>query len=399
MHLRTLELDEFRLYRRLSLAIPAGGLRITGENASGKSTLVEAIGLLATLRSARSGSDRELIHWRSGQEYGVAPYARAVGVVDIGGRDARIEVGLQVDAAMTGPLRKSVKLNGQAVRAIDAVGELKAVLFAPDDVTLLSGSPAGRRRYLDLFISQIDRRYVRSLARYSRVLEQRNSLLKTLARESRNAPVGSASTQLAFWNDELIVYGSYIVARRSLSCAGLATLVRARFSEFSQSADLRLKYRASGDLEMLNESGTEIDVERVRDHVQRRFEQRLDEARADELRRGVSLIGPHRDDFDVQIDGVAIGTYGSRGQQRLAVVAMKLAEAEQMSREAGEAPLILLDDVLSELDMVHRERLLATVSAAGSQLVITSTDAHLLEHPALLGLPIVTVHGGTVIGA
>ena len=390
MHLHRLELEEFRLYRHLSLELPASGVRAIGHNASGKSTLVEAIALLATMRSPRSSSDRELINWQSGIDYGVSPYARTVGNLHCLAGETQVEIGLQTDGVGEGPLKKSVKVNGRSVRALDAVGELKVVLFAPEDVALVSGSPSGRRRYLDLFISQIDNRYVRSLSRYNRIVEQRNSLLKSLAKEGRQVSAGSISTQLAFWNDELIVYGSYIVARRLMICSGLTGLVRSRFNEFSEGGELSLGYRASIGIDVAGD----LAIDSVVSLVHREFESRLDEIRGDELRRGVSLIGPHRDDFELLLNGVAVGTYGSRGQQRLAVVALKLAEADLMAKEAGEHPIILLDYVLSELDGSHRDRLLSAVSAAGAQLILTSTDRHLLEHPLLELLPVVQITPG-----
>jgi DNA replication and repair protein RecF len=396
MHLCQVELEEFRLYRRLSLPLESTGLRIVGENATGKSTLVEAIALLATMRSPRSGSDRELIHWQSGKELGFPPYARASGRVQSLDGETEIEIGLQVDPANDGPLKKSVKINGRAVRALDAVGRLKVVLFSPEDVALITGPPSGRRRYLDLFISQIDPRYLRSLARYNRILEQRNSLLKALMREGRQAGSSAVSTQLAFWNDEMVAYGAYIVARRRVITSSLAELVRDRFTNFSSGGNLSLEYRATvgGDIPEASIAGA--DLETTRDRMQRSFEQRLSEVRSDELRRGVSLAGPHRDDFGILLNGMEVGTYGSRGQQRLAVVALKLAEADQMHREAGEPPVILLDDVLSELDATHRERLLTAVGAAGAQLVLTSTDIHLIEQPSLSTLPMVRVTPGAI---
>jgi DNA replication and repair protein RecF len=397
MILSKLELEEFRQYQRLSLDLEPAGLRVVGANASGKSTLVEAIAVLATMRSPRSGSDRELIHWRSGQELGFPPYARAIGHVRTADGSAEIEVGLQVDPTGERTLKKLVKVNGRPTRAIDAVGELKIVLFAPEDVTLISGPPSGRRRYLDLFISQIDRRYLRSLARYSRIVEQRNSLLKSLMKEGRQAGSSAATTQLAFWNEELISYGAYVVARRRVISAGLASKALARFAEFS-SGELGIEYRGTVAQEIPDSSLLGSDLETARERVQRAFEERLNDVRADELRRGVSLAGPHRDDFSVQLDGVDLGTYGSRGQQRLAVVAIKLAESDQMKIESGESPVVLLDDVLSELDATHREGLLCAVSETGAQLVITSTDRHLIERPSLESIPLVTVTPGAIHG-
>jgi DNA replication and repair protein RecF len=394
MHVRSLDLEEFRLYPNLSIVIPPNGLRIVGPNAAGKSTLVEAIALLATMRSPRTGSDRELIRWGSGVELGFPPYARASATVSLSAGEIEIDIGLQVDPSGEGPLKKSVKINGRPVRAIDAVGRLKVVLFTPEDVALISGAPSGRRRYLDLLISQLDNRYVRSLARYNRIVEQRNSLLKSLKGQARSTE--SIAAQLSFWNDEMVTYGAYLVARRRAVCAGLAIRVRERFREFSSNGELELSYRCTVSNEISDDAIVASGIELARDRVQRNFEMRLAELRADELRRGQTLVGPHRDDFDLLLDGKPVGTYGSRGQQRLAVVSLKLAESDQMRIEAGEPPVILLDDVLSELDQLHRERLLSGAATSGAQCIITSTDVHLLAQSALKELPIVRVAPGSI---
>ena len=396
MHVSSLELEEFRLYQRLSLSISPAGLRIIGQNATGKSTLVEAIALLATMRSPRTGSDRELIRWESGKELGFPPYARAIGHVSASNQETVIEVDLQIDPLGESTLRKIVKINGRPVRAIDAVGRLRVVLFAPEDVALISGRPSGRRRYLDLLISQVDSRYVRTLARYNRIVEQRNSLLKSFKGTSSHANGGAVTNQLSFWNDELVTYGSYLVTRRRLVCAGLAERVIARFSEFSSGGDLGIHYRGTVGAEISDESLIAADKEVAHERIQRAFEFELSEARPDELRRGMSLIGPHRDDFDMLLNGKQVGTYGSRGQQRLAVVALKLAEADQMRHETRESPVILLDDVLSELDASHRERLLAGAGSTGAQLVLTSTDIKMLEQEALRSIPMVRVSPGEI---
>jgi len=396
MHVSSLELEEFRLYQRLSLSIAPAGLRIIGQNATGKSTLVEAIALLATMRSPRTGSDRELIRWESGRDLGFPPYARAIGHVSSADDESVIEVDLQIDLVGESPLRKTVKINGRPVRAIDAVGRLRVVLFAPEDVALISGPPSGRRRYLDLLISQVDNQYVRTLARYNRIVEQRNSLLKSFKGTSSHANGGAVTNQLSFWNDELVTYGSYLVTRRRLVCAGLAERVIARFSEFSSGGDLGIHYRGTVGAEISDESLIAADKEVAHERIQRAFESELSEARPDELRRGMSLIGPHRDDFDMLLNGKQVGTYGSRGQQRLAVVALKLAEADQMRHETRESPVILLDDVLSELDASHRERLLAGAGSTGAQLVLTSTDIKMLEQEALRSIPMVRVSPGEI---
>lgn len=396
MHLDRLELEQFRLYRSLSLPIPASGLRIVGANASGKSTLVEAIAMLATMRSSRGGSDREVIAWQSGKDLGYPPYARVDGSATTVHGESSVEIGLQVDPSGEGPLKKSVKVDGRAVRVVDAVGRIKVVLFSPEDVLLVSGPPSGRRRYLDLFISQVDGRYIRALSRYNRILEQRNSLLRTLSKEGRGSANGSATTQLAFWDEELVTYGAYLVARRATACVALTRLAKDRFGAFSPGGELVIEYKTNVDELLPSLAGRGDDIETVRLAAQRSFSSALESRRSDELRRGVSLVGPHRDDISLALNGFDVGTYGSRGQQRLVVVALKLAEAGVMRDDAGDPPIILLDDVLSELDRAHRDGLLSAASACGGQLILTSTDAQPLDAPAIADLNAISVSAGQV---
>lgn len=397
MHLRELELEEFRSYRRLSLVFSPRGLRLSGLNASGKSSLLEAIAMLATTRSPRSSAERELLNWASGEELGFPPFARLRGVVDVGGRAVELEIGLQTDPSRPALLRKQIKLNGRPVRAMDAVGVLKAVLFSPEDVALVSGSPAGRRRYLDLTISQLDGAYLRALSRYGRVLAQRNGLLKSFARERVPARSPTASGQLAFWDGELVAAGSIIVAGRHAVVRRLGELAADRFRYLSPSASLEIAYRPSIPLHALEFESASGGADASQAIVIREFEARLDEARGEEMRRGVSLVGPHRDDLSFSVSGVDLAAFGSRGQQRLAVVALKLAETTAMSEAGGEPPVLLLDDVLSELDASHRSLLTATASSLSAQLVVTSTDTELLDLPELAELPRAHVKHGVLV--
>ena len=396
MYLRALDLEEFRSYRRLRLDLDRRGLRLSGPNTSGKSTLLEAIAMLATTRSPRSTAEREVINWASGADVGFPPYARVHGGVTRAGGDIEVEIALQTDSTRAGLLKKQIKLNGRGVRAMDAVGALKAVLFSPEDVTLVAGSPSGRRRYLDLLISQIDGGYLRALSRYNRVLAQRNSLLKTLARDRVAPRSAGATSQLAFWDAELVAYGSAIVARRRATVQRLAILANERFGWLTGGSGLELSYLPSLDLATMNGRDEELDAAGSQAVVARSFEARLDEARVDEVRRGASLIGPHRDDAAFAVSGMDLGVFGSRGQQRLAVVALKLAEADLMTEVAGEPPVLLLDDVLSELDANHRSLLTGTAARLGSQLIVTATDEGLLGGADLAELPRGRVRAGVI---
>ncbi len=397
MHLARLELEEFRSYGKLDLALPPAGLRLRGDNASGKSSLLEAIVMLATTRSPRSTAEREVIRWGSGDDLGVAPFARIRGEVVRKDGPKVVEIALQGDPARNGIARKVVRLNGRPARASDVVGQLKAVLFSPEDVALVSGSPSGRRRYLDLTVSQTSGAYLRSLARYQRVLEQRNSLLKSLQRERARPDSPHVSGQLAFWDEELTALGSTVVAFRIRALDRLGALAAEEFRLLTGEPGFAVAYAASipgiADMPVLD---GEDGFERIRTAVHRAFVSALADRRADEVRRGVSLVGPHRDDFTATAAGIDLGTFGSRGQQRLAVIALKLAETAYMTEVAGEPPLLLLDDVLSELDAGHRALLERSAGSIDAQVIVTGTHAEDWSGSSLADLPAATVRSGAL---
>jgi DNA replication and repair protein RecF len=396
MYLHSLTLEEFRSYHHQSVELPERGLGLFGVNASGKSTLLEAIAMLATTRSPRTTTERELINWQSGGELGVPPFARIQGRIARTDRDVDLEMTLQADPNRPGSAKKQIKVNGRPVRAMDAVGLLNAVLFSPEDVGLITGPPASRRRYLDLTISQLDGRYLRALSRYNKILEQRNSLLKSLLREGVPAESPLAASQLAFWDEELVDVGARVLARRIDAIRRLSPMVRKRFSWLTGGGDVDLTYACSVDEDLVVGSDRASTLSDLELRVARAYSAVLNERRIDEVRRGMSLFGPHRDDFAISINGVDLASYGSRGQQRLAVVALKLAEADLMVAETGERPVLLLDDVLSELDEHHRRMLTSAIMEIGGQLILTTTEAATFDLPQLAGLPIANVTGGVV---
>ena len=394
MRLTHLELEQFRTYERLDLPLHGAGLRLHGANASGKSSLLEAIVMLATTRSPRTGTDRETIRWGSGEAFGVAPFARILGTVQSAAGSDEIEIRLQADNGRGATARKSIRLNGRPVRAADAVGRLKAVLFAPEDVTLASGSPSTRRRYLDLTISQTSGDYLRALSRYARVLEQRNGLLRTLQRERAAPHSAHVDGQLAFWDEELLLHGSVVAAHRLGAIDRLSRLASEEHLRLTDAGELRLGY-----LPGIAGAGERADAgfaERIA-VVRRAFEAGLRERRPDEVRRGVSLVGPHRDDFTFESRGIDVGVFGSRGQQRLAVVALKLAETRLMAETAGEAPVLLLDDVLSELDPAHRALLEQAIAALSGQVIVTATDDRDWRGSGLERLPSAELREGRIV--
>lgn len=393
MFLTRLQLDEFRVYRHLDLAIAETGLRLSGRNASGKTSLIEAISIASTSRSPRARADRELVRWGSGDAYGVPPYARIVADLEDRSGEHRLELALEQDAASTQLFRKKYRLDGNGKRAHDIVGTVKTVLFSPEDVQLVSGPPSERRRQIDMLLSQIDREYLLSLSRFGRVLSNRNGLLKAFLRDKVDHRSPRATAELGFWDEQLIAHGAEVVARRESMLASLSGLVASRADYLIEGANLTIAYAprvaAAPDED-------EVPLAARVQQVRAAYAGSLLEHRAEEFRRGVTVVGPHRDEVAFHIDGRDLAAFGSRGQQRLAVIAYKMAETDLIGAMTGERPILLLDDVLSELDRVHRDMLLEAVSSAGNQIIVTSTDEELLQHPGLNAIPEAHVDSGVI---
>ncbi len=382
MRLAHLSLTNFRNFIRLDTDIPAGPVLVVGANAQGKTSLLEAIYYLAGASSPHTATDRQLINFLALRE--PAPFARLIGEIVRGGRPHRIEIRLVLEPpapAEEPRLQKEILLNGIRRRSRDLGSGLNAVLFLPQDLRVIEGSPGDRRRYLDATVCQADLHYAEALAEYARILAQRNALLKQLQERGNGAPANHASPQLAFWDERLAETGALLIRGRSLALSELDRLASPLHAQLTNDLErLRLDYqpafdplpRPAGQLGLplaapLDRTGiAEADV---RDGLRRA----LEETRAEEIARGVTLLGPHRDDFRVWSNGVDLGTYGSRGQNRTAMLSLKLAEVEWMHARSGEWPALLLDEVLAELDIPRRQALLQRLSGA-EQAILTCAD-------------------------
>lgn len=384
MYVRRLELVHFRCYRHLDLTLPPGPVILYGANAQGKTTLLEAAFVLATTRAPYGVADRLLVHWGAGDE--VIPYSKVRGEIERAAGMTTIDVLNVQSAAARGDERytKRLRVDDAPRRAMDVIGTLNVVLFTPRDIDLIHGAPAERRRYLDVLLCQIDPAYVRALGHYNHVVVQRNHLLRRLRDR------GGDRRELAVWDESLVAHGTVILSRRMRAVRELSVLAQPLHAELvGDDARLSLTYisRVIGDLDRPG------DVEPVdgassqapgadEPATAERFARRIAARREEEIARGVSLLGPHRDDLQLRVGDVDIRTFGSRGQQRTVTLALKLAEAEFMWRTTGERPVLLLDDVLSELDRNRRQRLLAHV-AAHEQSWITTTDLDAIDISAL----------------
>lgn len=366
MWLRRLSLANLRLFTDpVELDLGPGVSLFIGENAQGKTNLLEAVYLLAVARAARAEHDGELIGWSTAER---PPFARIVGEVTGRRGDVRLEALIVAhEGAETGPgivprASKRLRVNGVARRSGDFVGQMTATLFSVDDLALVSGPPAGRRRYLDLTLAQVDAGYARALSTYGRVLHQRNALLKRIGERLASAE------ELDFWDEQLIEHGSVLLASRATAMSPLAEEARIAHAALTEGREeLSLAY-----LPRLPDAEGAGPAD-PRDFAVA-FGSALRSSRPREIGAGMTLVGPHRDDLRFDIDGAAAGAFGSRAQQRTAALALRLAEARYLRARAGDDPVLLLDDVLSEFDARRRAAVLdATLEF--EQALITSADA------------------------
>lgn len=392
MNLTQLEIEQFRCHARVHLSVPESGIRIVGQNASGKTSLLEAVGMLATTRSLRGAADRDLVKWDSGEDYGIAPFTRIDATIESEGIEHRLGISMELADDGDAVQQKKFFLDSQATTAHGLVGNLRAVMFTPEDVQLVIGPPANRRRVLDVLISQLDRTYMRQLAAYGKVLRQRNSLLRSFSRDRVQPTASAAITQLSFWDEQLVASGGYLIARRARTIDTLNAAMRRQSIRLSAADQLGIAYvpRTSGNANVI---GPHMSISDAVVNSNVALQHDLEAHRVEEFRRGMTLTGPHRDDVLFEIRDRSLARFGSRGEQRLGVLALKLAEADVIEDESGEAPVFLLDDILSELDAAHRAMLLDNLASHAAQIIITTAEESAFNHESLKDLDIYRTHG------
>jgi len=357
VRLRRLQLKNHRNYAQLDLA-PGPGLNVfIGANGQGKTNLLEAVAMLALSASPRARRESELVG-------PVGPGSRIEAEVETGTSRREIAITLTVEDDRT---RRVIEVDGARRRAVDLPGQFRVALFWPDDLGLVKAGPDLRRRFLNQMLVQVEPGHARALAGLRRVLEQRNSLLKQIAAGE------GGEDMLDAWNQELVRVSGEITAARAKAVQQLAPEAARCHAEIASGEQLEIRYEGPPEnlAEAVNNSLTE------------------------DLRRGATSVGPHRDDLVVLLDGREARSYGSQGQQRTAVVSLKLAEAGLIHARTGERPALLLDDVLSELDSERRAALLGEV-AAGGQVIITSVEAGPFPPDLIAGAMVWTVAEGRI---
>jgi DNA replication and repair protein RecF len=388
-YLSRLNLINFRVFSQLDLDLPLGVVVLSGGNATGKTTLLEAAYLLAIARSFRAENEREVISFEAGAN---GEQALVAGVVETKNRRLSVNVGYQsvvsLSAGTPDPripgqrdglgysVQKQIRVDRQRCTAADLVGMVGAALFNAADVDLVYGAPSVRRRYLDILISQADTRYIKSLQRCQRVVKQRNQLLK-MVRDGR-----AGCGEMEFWDQELVREGAWITWRRHQVIQRLSDLGAEHHGQLADGGSgLLLEYRPSvaggGDL-----ADTET-----------RFEESLAAFRQRELATGATVVGPHRDDFRLLVNNLDMGSFASRGEARTLALALRLAEASYLWEARGDEPVLLLDDVLSEMDAGRRQRVLRKLTQY-QQVLITTTDPQVMREHLGNGASYFTVAAG-----
>ncbi|HHW49146.1 MAG TPA: DNA replication/repair protein RecF [Clostridiaceae bacterium] len=350
MYVKCLRLNNFRNYDNEEIEFSDSFNIIYGENAQGKTNILESIFICASGRSHRTNRDADLI------KFGRQGYAVNL-QVNRKDKETLIQVIYKKDG------KKSVKINDIPVKKIgNLMGHLNVVMFSPEDLLIIKEGPSERRRFLDITISQLKPSYFYDLQQYAKIITQRNTLLKEIENKK-----GLLDT-LEIWNNNIVKTGARIIKTRRNFVNKLSKIAEEKHRKITNGTEnLRLKYACSFNIENC-ESTEEIEKE---------FEKALEKVYESELKRCTTLVGPQRDDCEILLNGMNIKLYGSQGQQRSAVLSMKLSEIDIMKEDTGESPILLLDDVMSELDSSRQEYLFESIKSI--QTFITCTEKSFFE--------------------
>lgn len=368
MYIDRLALTDYRNYASLDLSFSPHINVFIGENAQGKTNVMEAIYVLAMAKSHRTSNDRELIRW--GQEYG-----------KIEGDVERKYGHLPIELVISKKGKKARVNHIEQNRLSLYIGQVNVVMFAPEDLNLVKGSPQVRRRFLDMEIGQISPVYLHDLLHYQKLLKQRNAILKDNRGKRQFEDV-----MFDVYTEQFVDKAVQIIKKRYY------------FLELLQKWAGPIHHGISRGLENLEVSYStlkELSPGQSDDEMKDILMKKLAEVKTRELDRGITLIGPHRDDLTFMVNGYDIQTYGSQGQQRTTALSLKLAEIELVRQEVGEAPILLLDDVLSELDDYRQSHLLNTIQGQVQTFVTTTTVAG-IEHETIRQAAIYEVEDGKV---
>ena len=399
MLLSHLSLANFRNFIRLETDFQGGSTILVGANAQGKTSLLEAIYYLAGATSPHATSDRQLVNFLALKE--THPFARIVAEFHLQERLQRIEIRIVLEPV--GPLdefrlKKEILINGLKKRVSDLSGLFNVVMFLPQDMRIIEGSPEARRRSLDFTLAQADPTYAITRQEYAKILSQRNALLKQL--QERNA----IRDELAFWDEQIADHGATLMRARAIALRELEELTAKIHAQLTRSKErLRLIYKPSYRPEKSPDNQLDLPLETALEMSTFSWEElrtgirsALQATRKNEIQRGMTLLGPHRDDIRIHANGIDLHLYGSRGQNRTAMLAAKLGEVEWLRKRTGEWPVLLLDEVLAELDRDRREDLLSRLETA-HQAILTAADLSMFTEAFQKNAIIMQISGGRIL--
>lgn len=337
MVIESLELTNFRNHESLQLSFSEGTNIFYGDNAQGKTNILESLYMISTTKSHRGAKDRDLI--RFGQE---EAHIRTVFIKD--------EIDYKVDMHLRKSKTKAVAINGQRIRkASELVGLLHIVFFSPEDLSIVKDGPAQRRRFMDMELCQLDASYLHNLNHYNKVIDQRNRLLRDIWQFPQLADT------LDVWDEQLVTYGTNIINRRKQFMEELALIVEEIHGKLSGGREkLMISYEPNCEVQDLAD--------------------RLRAGRERDIQTKVTGVGPHRDDFSFVGNGIDLRKFGSQGQQRTCALSLKLSEIELVTKVIGEKPVLMLDDVLSELDSRRQNYLMSTIGGIQTMITCTGLD-------------------------
>jgi DNA replication and repair protein RecF len=381
MHLTHLSLTDFRAFARLDLSIPRGNCLLVGSNAQGKTSVLEAIYYFATFDSFSAPNDRQLVNLLAAREK--LAVGRLVAQFERKDGAHKMEIRLILEPSGNGSarLRKEILVDGVKRKEAQALGQFNAVIFLPQMTRIIEEGPEERRRYLNLTLSQVMPGYAQALGEYQNVLTQRNALLKQLGER------GGSESQLEPWDELLAKHGALLIFARIQAIEELERIAARVHTQLTRQAEvLRLLYQPSYE-PLLKPDGQfalplQTTAQRTgvpQDRIRQGFLEKLNQVRADEINRGVTTLGPHRDELRFIANGIDLGDYGSRGQIRTTLLSLKLAEVDWVKQKTGEWPVLLLDETLAELDGERRADLMQ-VLIQSEQALLTTTD--LSQFPA-----------------
>jgi DNA replication and repair protein RecF len=398
MYLTHLALTNFRLFSRLDMEIPRRVLLLQGANAQGKTSLLEAIYYLATFTSFHAQSDRQLVNFLASRE--ALAVTRLVGTYQRGERQHKLEVRLIQDSNGNGGarLRKEILLDGVKTPANQLVGHFSAVIFLPQMTRIIEEGPDERRRYLNLAAAQGNPFFTQALADYNNAITQRNALLKMLAER------GGDAAQLDYWDGIVTDRGARILHARIAAIREIDQIAARIHDKLTGGKEvLRLIYQPSYDPLPKPQGQFALPIQTPvnrdnfsREQLEQGFLQELRRVRAEEILRGVTTIGPHRDEMRIQANGIDLTDYGSRGQIRTALLSLKLAEVEWIKQRTTQWPVLLLDEIMAELDLQRRTFLMDYLKDA-EQTMMTTADVHLFPQAFTDTCEKWTINAGAVL--